>query len=106
MRNPIAIEDIQGMRLRRGIDDVALREEIQALRRGDLVKLTLLPDTEPEHGETVMVRITRVGAGSFRGKLAGRPASAALADLPEGCSLAFTIAHIHSIAKGRPPHDR
>ena len=74
MRAPLQIENIDEMRRREGIDDVALRDEIRGLKVGDFVKLTLLSG----------------------------PASAALSDLRAGAALAFTAAHIHSLLKRRP----
>ena len=41
MRSQLAIEDIEQMRIREGIDDVELREAIRKLVVGDLVKLTV-----------------------------------------------------------------
>src|SRR5205823_4193524 len=51
MRNTVAIENIEEMRRREGIDDVGLREEIDGLRVGDFVKLTFLTGTRPPAGE-------------------------------------------------------
>ena len=57
MRNRIAIENIDEMRRRQGIDDVELREAIQTLAVGDLIKLTLLT---AHSFETVLVRVTAI----------------------------------------------
>jgi hypothetical protein len=99
MTHLIEIEDIDTMRRREGINDVALREEIRELRVGDFVKLTLLSGTMSS--ETVAVRITSIKGSAFRGKLAGSPTSAGFSTLRAGSALAFTTAHIHSLLKGR-----
>src|SRR5262245_54184961 len=95
MPNPVAIENIEEMRSRQGIEDTELQEEIRGLRVGDLVRLTLLP--APKVSETLAVRITSISGSSFRGKLAERPASIGLATLRLGAVLTFTAAHIHSL---------
>jgi hypothetical protein len=99
MRHPIEIEDIEQLRREQGIDDVELREEIRTLGVGDLVRVTLLTGA-PSRGETVVVRITSIKGTAFRGKLARQPASPALARFRAGFPIAFTAAHIHSLAKG------
>ena len=106
MRNPAAIENIEEMRRREGIEDVELREEIRALAVGDFVKLTFLGGANSSAGETLPVRITRIRGSAFRGELATRPTSAGLAGLRVGSPVAFTAAHIHSKPKGRPNHER
>jgi hypothetical protein len=106
MRNPVAIEDIEAMRRREGIEDVELREEIRGLQVGDTVKLTFRPSLQAVAGETLSVRITSIRGGAFRGKLATRPISAGLAHLHVGSPVAFTTAHIHSLAKGQPARER
>ncbi len=100
MHAPVEIENIDAMRRREGIDDVALREAIRGLKVGDFVKLTLL--CGPESCESVAVRITSIKGAAFRGKLADSPNSAALSNLRAGSGLAFTTAHIHSLLKRRP----
>jgi hypothetical protein len=104
MRTPVEIENIEEMRLRAGIDDVELRQEIRGLRIGDFVKLTLLTGAKSMTGETVFVQITSIRGNEFRGKLAKKPASAGLSKLPVGLSVAFTNAHIHSLPKEQPAH--
>jgi hypothetical protein len=99
MRNRVEIEDIEGMRRQRGIDDAELRVEIGGLEVGDLVNLTLLTGTSSF--ETLSVRITSIRGSTFRGKLAARPASTVLAHLRVGTLLTFTTAHIHSLPKGQ-----
>jgi hypothetical protein len=106
MRNPVEIENIEEMRRREGIDDVELREEIRGLQVGDSVKLTFRPGLQAVAGETLLVRITRIRGDAFRGKLAGRPASAGLAQFRVGSPVAFTAAHIHSVPKVQPAHER
>jgi hypothetical protein len=98
MQNPVAIENIEERR-REGIDDVELREEIRGLHVGDPVNLTLLIDTVSFAGETLPVRITRIRGRAYRGKLASKPASSALARLRVGSPVVFTAGHIHSLPK-------
>jgi hypothetical protein len=104
MRKAVEIENIEEMRRQEGIDDDELREHIRRLAVGDLVRLTLL--TGATRPETVTVRITDIDGMEFRGRLASQPRSAGLAKLRLGSRLVFTAAHIHSLAKGRPPHAR
>ncbi len=104
MGRHVEIENIEEMRRMAGIDDVELRGAIRALRVGDHVKLTFLPDARPSAGETLLVRITSIRGSRFRGTLATRPASQALGELRAGSRLIFTAAHIHSLPEGRVPH--
>jgi hypothetical protein len=106
MRNPVEIENIEEMRRREGIDDVELRKEIRELKVGDAVKLTLLTGANSSAGETLPVRITNIRSYLFRGTLVKTPASTALSKLRIGSPVVFTTAHIHSIPKGRPTHER
>ena len=53
MPKPIEIENIEEMRLREGIVDVELRDQIRGLQIGDLVKVTLLAMAKSGAGETV-----------------------------------------------------
>jgi hypothetical protein len=101
----VLIEDIAGRRRREGIDDPDLRAEIRGLAVGDLVRLTLRAE-QSGTGETVVVRITEIGGGGFRGALAGKPASKALAALGVGFAFAFTADHIHSLPAGRKAYGR
>jgi hypothetical protein len=96
MQYAIEIEDIEGMRRLAGIDDVVLRQDIRALRRGDIVKLTFLAG--PRLSECLCVRITRIRGSKFRGEVANAPACAALSRLRIGSGIAFTADHIHSLA--------
>jgi hypothetical protein len=102
MGEAIRIQDIKELRCREGIDDIELREDIEALEVDDFVRLTLLTDDTSFARETLLVRITGINGASFRGRLAGRPASKGLTGLQAGLPLAFTAAHIHSLPKGRP----
>jgi hypothetical protein len=104
MRKPVEIEKIEELRLQAGIDDVELRRAIGRLQVGDYVRLTFLTATHPPHGETLPVRITRIRGSQLRGKLAGRPASAALSHLSAGSPLAFSAGHIHSILERPAAH--
>ncbi|HKI34299.1 MAG TPA: hypothetical protein VKA46_20770 [Gemmataceae bacterium] len=103
MRNTVEIEDIEQSRLRAGIDDVELREEIRELQVGDFVRLTFL--THTASFETLLVRITSIRGAAFRGKLADSPTSTALSNLRAGSAITFTAAHIHSLPRQRPAHD-
>ncbi len=105
MSGTLQIQDIEEMRRRAGIDDVELRQAIRALRVGALVKVTLLAGAPGAGGETLLVRITSIRGGAFRGKLTSRPTSAALAGLGVGRALAFTGSHIHSLPRMPPDQD-
>jgi hypothetical protein len=97
MQDPIVIENIEEMRSQEGIDDVELRTRIRGLAVGDFVKLTFL--TGLKTFETLLVRITRIKGSAFRGKLASEPACTGQSKLHVGTAVAFTTAHIHSVAK-------
>jgi hypothetical protein len=105
MRNPPVIENIEELRRRAGIEDVELREEILGLAVGDVVRLTLLSGTKSPAGQTVLVRITGIRDGAFRGEVVGRPAPAGPSGRAARSSVAFTAAHIHSVVKGRAAHE-
>ena len=100
MRNPVAIEDIEEMRRREGIEDVALRQAIRQLGAGDFVKMTFV--TGPNSWETLRVRITSIRGSAFRGKLADKPTSSGRSPLAVGAAVAFTTAHIHSLERAPP----
>ncbi len=105
MSKQVEIEDIEGMRRSAGIEDLELREEIDELRVGDHVKLTVRTGaTFP--GETLLVRITQIRGDAFRGLLAERPTSPRLSGLRLGSALRFTASHIHSVAKSRLSDER
>jgi hypothetical protein len=97
MQNSIAIENIEELRRQEGIDDVELRMEIRALKVGDFVRLTFLPDTKSF--ELVLVRITSIRGCTFRGKLVKRPSAGRLRRLGTEELIFFTTDHIHSLAK-------
>jgi hypothetical protein len=102
MGKAVAIENIEEMRLRAGIDDVELRQSVRRLRVGDRVRLTLLSGPGQTAGKTLWFRITRVEGSHFRGRLAE---GQALAGLRPGALLSFTADHIHSVAGGEPAGD-
>jgi hypothetical protein len=106
MRDRVEIENIEEMRRREGIEDVELRQDICGLRVGDAVNLTLLSGVTSSAAETVRVRITSIRDYGFRGKLTSKPASAGLSTLDVGSAIVFTAAHIHSLSKRRPAHER
>ena len=93
MRNTVEIENIEEMRREQGIDDVELRQEIRGLKRGDVIKLTLLTGRS---SETLSVRITSIKGLAIRGKLVAQPAIPGPAKLRVGSPIVFTTAHIHS----------
>lgn len=99
MRQAVAIENIEEMRRREGIEDAELWEAIRVLRVGDFVRLTLLSNTIPSTAETRLVRITRIRGDDYRGKLADKPSTAGSTQLPCGAPIVFTGDHIHSVAK-------
>ena len=106
MQHPVAIENIEEMRNRNGIDDADLRKAIRRLRVGDSVKLTFLIGTESSAGETLRVRITHIRGRLFHGKLAQRPASAGLSRLRVGAIVSFIRDHIHSLPREQPSHEQ
>lgn len=103
MRQAVEIENIEEMRRREGIDDVELHDAIRKLRVGDFVKLTLLDGVKAS--ETLVVRITNIKGGVFRGKLASNPTCAGLMKLTVGSPLAFSTVHIHSVRKEQAGHE-
>lgn len=105
MPKTIEIENIEQMRLREGIVDFELQDQIRGLQIGDFVKVTLLVAAKSAAGETVLVQITSIRANGFRGKLTRRPVSAGLSKLRAGLLIAFTKAHIHSIPKEQLTHE-
>ncbi|MBY0528073.1 MAG: hypothetical protein K2R98_32045 [Gemmataceae bacterium] len=106
MPNTIAIEDIERLRTRQGIEDIELRKGILTLRVGDQVRLTLLTSERSFPGETLLVRITRIHGSAFRGKLVAKPVSPGLDDLGAGAAIAFTATHIHSLARRLPASEQ
>jgi hypothetical protein len=105
MRNQVELENIEEMRRQEGIEDVELRQDIDELAIGDLVKVTLLTGSKTSAGETLLVRITSIRGNAFRGKLAQKPLSAGLSNLRVGFAVSFTPAHIYCVPKGRPTQD-
>jgi hypothetical protein len=100
----VTIENIDELRLREGIDDVELHEAIDQLQVGDHVRLTFLGGAAQR--ETVSVRITRISAGQFRGRLAGPLARPDLLGLRPDSLVTFTAGQIHSIAATKPENGR
>jgi hypothetical protein len=99
MRVSIEIENIDELRRSNGIEDIELHEEIERLRVGDHVLLTFLSGTNLR--ATLPVRITRIQAGKFRGRLAASSARPELLGLRPTALVAFTAGQIHSIARSR-----
>jgi hypothetical protein len=97
MRVSIEIENIDELRRSNGIEDIELHQEIDRLRVGDHVLLTFLSGTALR--ATLPVRITRIYAGQFRGRLAARIARPELLGLRPNALVAFTAGQIHSIAR-------
>ena len=80
MSKQVEIEDIEECAAVRASRTLELREEIDELRVGDHVKLTVRTGaTFP--GETLLVRITQIRGDAFRGLLAERPTSPRLSGL-------------------------
>ena len=100
MRVSVQIENIDELRRCNGIDDIELHGEIDRLRVGDHVLLTFLSGTNLR--TTLPVRITRIRAGRFRGRLAARPAQSKLLGLRANTMVAFTAGQIHSITRPQP----
>lgn len=96
----IDIENIDELRQREGIDDVELHEDISRLQVGDRVLLTFLSGTSLR--ATLPVRITRIRAGQFRGRLIGTIRRPELLGLRPNILVTFTAAQIHSIARPQP----
>jgi hypothetical protein len=97
MRISIQIENIDELRRCNGIDDIELHEDIRRLRVGDHVFLTFLSGINLR--TTVPVRITRIRAGRFRGRLASPIARPELLGLRPNALVSFTAGQIHSIAQ-------
>jgi hypothetical protein len=97
MRVSVQIENIDELRRCDGIDDIELHGEIDRLRVGDHVRLTFLSDLDL--GATLPVRITRICARRFRGRLAARPAQPELLGLRANAMVAFTDGQIHSTTR-------
>jgi hypothetical protein len=93
----VEIENIDELRRREGIEDVELHEDIGRLRVGDHIRLTFLGGATLR--ATLPVRITRIRAGQFRGRLAGPIARPELLGLRPDALVSFTSGQIHSIAK-------
>jgi hypothetical protein len=104
MRTPLALENIEEMRRRQGIEDVELRQKIRGLSSGDFVRLTFLTGKGEPRAETLVVRITSVRGCTFRGKLASA-SSAKTRTLRPGTTVVFTTDHIHSLVKEGPDHE-
>lgn len=101
MPSAIDIENIDELRRREGIDDVELHEDIGRLQVGDHVLLTFLSATSLR--ATLPVRITRIQADQFRGRLIGTIGRPELLGLRPNILVTFTAAQIHSIAWPQSP---
>ncbi len=97
MSQRVEFENIEEMRRSAGIDDAELRDAIGKLQVGDLVKLTLRTTPETFPGEDVLIRITSIKGGVFRGKLAQPRRTPRRAQMTASSLLAFTRDQIHSI---------
>lgn len=102
MRVSLSIENIDELRRCHGIEDIELHEEIDRLKVGDHVLLTFLSATNQR--TTLPVRITRIRARRFRGRLAAPIARPESLGLRPNALVAFTAEQIHSIA--RPPQPK
>lgn len=97
MKHTLDLEDIEALRLRQGIDDVELREEVRRLGPGDCVRLTFLGAARPN--ETLMVRVSRVNGADFQGKLLQKLSQEGQAGLQLGETVCFRAVHVHSVVK-------
>lgn len=95
----IEIENIDELRLREGIDDVELHEDIRRLQAGDHVRLTFL--SGPNLRETLTVRITSIQGKRFRGRVSDRAARPEAVGLRSDALVMFTAGQIHSIATAK-----
>ena len=86
MKESLVFEDIEELRKQQGIIDLALHRDIERLKPGSKVRLSLLID---RHGaETVVVRLTSIRRETLRGRLVQKPkASAFKALLPAGFNI-------------------
>jgi hypothetical protein len=97
--NTLDLEDIDSMRLQLGVDDVELRDRIRQLVAGDCVRLTFLSTIKGNH--TLMVRITSMKNGAFRGRLLHVPVKMVPDGLRVGILIPFAAEHIHSIVRAK-----
>jgi len=104
MSHTVEIENIEKMRSQAGIEDDELREDICRLQVGDYVKLTLLTDNDRLRSETILVRITSMPNGAYRGKLAETPETLGDSTIRAGSFVTFNKDHIHSIPKQHTRH--
>jgi hypothetical protein len=102
MRQLPEIENIEAMRRLAGINDVELYDQVRRLHVGDCVRLTLLPADGHTAGAVVLVRITSIKDGTFRGRVFGNADASRPPGPCQGCLVAFTPDHIHSIPKSKP----
>ncbi len=98
---PVELEDIEAMRREAGIDDGELRRDVRGLQVGNSVRLTARLGSRPFPGVGLLVRITSIRGGVFRGRVTRGAAAPDLARLRAGALLTFTANHIHSVAPGR-----
>lgn len=102
MKTTRGIENIEAMRRERAIEDPELARQIQELLPGDCVRLTFDTEAGCFPGETLVVRITSIRRGSYRGKLQESPRRQ-LTRFRLGCLIAFTQVHIHSVPRQEEP---
>jgi hypothetical protein len=95
------IENIEALRRLAGIQDVELHEQVRRLRVGDRVRLTLLAADRPG-AAVVLVRITSIKGGAFRGRVVGAAERVRLTGSVIGSLVAFTEDHVHSVPKAPP----
>ncbi|MBL8796546.1 MAG: hypothetical protein JNM56_21780 [Planctomycetia bacterium] len=99
----VQLQDIEVMRCRAGIDDVALRSAIRSLQVGHLVRGTFMTGPTAFTGETLSVRNTGIDGQAFRGVLSQALAPPELAQPRPCAAVAFTTNRVHSVVKRRPP---
>ena len=81
----VEIQNIREMRLRRGIDDLGLRDEIRSLAIGSVVRLTLVTGPEPFTGAALLVRITHISGHRFQGELTRKPSGGGMSEIAPRC---------------------
>lgn len=96
------LEDIEETRRREGADDSSLRRQVDRLRVGDRVRLTVWLGGRVS--ETLTFRILRIRGIGFEGVLVERPAAdGELRELKVGLRVPFASRHIHSVLRHPPP---
>lgn len=94
MKTCLELENIEELRRQAGIDDLDFQQQLRQLRVGDSVRLTAA-GTVSSPRTSLLVRITSVRGGQFRGCLVRGQGGAARRQGQK--VLKFRAAHIHSV---------